>query len=243
METSVTYYNDPFDHWVIEDFADIKTAAQLSQDFVDYNNKDWFEYNNPLEVKKTCNNWWDFPPTTYRFIDFLNSPKFIQWLQELTGITTLYPDPGLHGAGWHMHGPEGKLNIHLDYSMHPKLDLERKLNLIFYLSEDWDPSWGGNLQLWSGDEKKASHHVKTVDCLFNRAILFDTTQNSWHGFPDRIQCPAGQYRKSIAMYYLIEPQESARPDRKRALYVPSKEQENDPEILKIISDRVTLKGK
>ena len=240
MGVSVTYFNDPFDHWVIEDLTPIETAKQLSADFVDYYNKDWFEYNNPLEVKKTCNNWWDFPPTTYKYIEYLNSPDFVSWLEEITGIYGLHADPGLHGAGWHMHGAGGKLNVHLDYSLHPKLDLERKLNLIYYLSEDWDPSWGGNLQFWSGDERKANTHVKTVDCLFNRAILFDTTQNSWHGFPDRIQCPEGSYRKSIAMYYLVEPQASARPDRKRALYTPSKEQENNPEILELIESRVKL---
>lgn len=239
MSALVTHYNDPFDHWVMDDFQPLSQARQLSQDFVDFYNKDWFEYNNPLEVKKTCNNWWDFPPTTYKFIEYLNSPEFIQTLERITGIEGLHADPGLHGAGWHMHGNEGKLNIHLDYSMHPKLDLERKLNLIYYLSEDWDPSWGGNLQFWQGDEKRANTHVKTVDCMFNRAILFDTTQNSWHGFPDRIQCPEGNYRKSIAMYYLTKPGESARPDRKRALYTPSRDQENDPTIMELIKQRVT----
>lgn len=240
MAAFVTHYNDPFDHWVIDQFQLLDYAKQLSNDFVDYYNKDWFEYNNPLEVKKTCNNWWDFPPTTYKFIEYLNSPKFIKMLEDITGIQSLHADPGLHGAGWHMHGPGGKLNVHLDYSIHPKLNLERKLNLIYYLSEDWEPEWGGNLQLWSGDERKAAKHIKTVDCFFNRAILFDTTQNSWHGFPDRIQCPDGNYRKSIAMYYLVEPQESARPDRKRALYTPSKEQENDPEVLELIKSRVKI---
>lgn len=238
MVCRAQHFNDPFDHWVFDDFMPIGLAKQLSKDFVEFNNKDWFEYNNPLEVKKTCNNWWDFPPTTYRFIQHLNSPDFIKAIETITGIDGLHHDPGLHGAGWHMHGPGGKLNVHLDYSIHPKMDLERKLNLIYYLSEDWDPSWGGNLQFWSGDGKRADECVKTVDCKFNRAVLFDTTQNSWHGFPDRIVCPEGHYRKSIAMYYLTVPGESARPDRKRALYTPSKDQENDPEILDLIEKRV-----
>jgi hypothetical protein len=47
-----------------------------------------------------------------------------------------------------------------------------------------------------------------------------------------------QYRKSIAMYYLVAPQYTADTERKRALYTPSKEQENDPEILKLIESRV-----
>jgi hypothetical protein len=118
--------------------------------------------------------------------------------------------------------------------------LERKLNLIYYISEDWDPAWGGNLEFWKGTSRKAKTKVKTVDCKFNRAVLFDTTQNSWHGFPDRLTCPPNQYRKSIAMYYLVAPQYTVDVARKRALYTPSKEQENDPKILELIESRVKL---
>jgi Rps23 Pro-64 3,4-dihydroxylase Tpa1-like proline 4-hydroxylase len=232
------HFNDPFDHWIIDGFTNIELARQLSKDFVDYYNGDWFAYESPLEIKKTLNNWWDFPPTTYKFIEYLNSPTFITQLESITGIKDLKPDPGLHGAGWHIHGAGGKLNVHLDYSMHPKLDLERKLNLILYLSEEWDSAWGGNLELWTGDENKAGEQVKVVPCLFNRAVIFDTTQNSWHGFPDKIKCPEGVYRRSIAMYYLVEPQASARPERKRARYSPAADQVNDPTVLDLIEKRV-----
>ena len=228
----------PFDYWVIDDFVEEDVAKQLSQDFVDFYNKDWFEYDSPLEVKKTLNNWWDFPPTTYKFIEFLNSQEFISMLSRVTGIDNLRPDPGLHGAGWHIHGNGGKLNVHLDYSLHPKLDLQRKLNLILYLTEDWDPEWGGNLEFWSGDSNSAESKAKIVECIFNRAVIFDTTQNSWHGFPDRINCPEGKYRKSIAMYYLVPPQESADPNRKRARYAPAEEQKNDAAVLELIEKRV-----
>lgn len=233
----ISYYSDPYDHWVIDDFVPSFLAKELSKDFIDFDHKDWYVYSNPLEQKKSLNNWWNFPSQTYKFIEYLNSPAFIGWLSLQTGQPKLYPDPGLHGAGWHMHGRGGKLNIHLDYSIHPKLELERKFNLIFYLSEDWDPQWGGGLQLWNGTDRKAEQYVKTVDCMFNRAVLFDTTQNSWHGFPDKLTCPEGTYRKSIAMYYLTPPSQSADPNRKRAYYVPSIEQENNSEIIKFIEKR------
>lgn len=237
---SFIHYNEPFDHWIMDEFQDENLAVKLSNDVIEFDHKDWYDYNNPLEVKKTLNNWWNFPPTTYRFIEYLNSAEFIEKLETVTGIKGLYPDPGLHGAGWHIHGQGGKLNVHLDYSIHPKLMLERKLNLIYYISEDWDPAWGGNLEFWNGNSRKAKSKVKTVECKFNRAVLFDTTQNSWHGFPDRLTCPSNKYRKSIAMYYLVAPQYTVDVERKRALYVPSKEQENDPKILELIESRVKL---
>ena len=37
-----------------------------------------------------------------------------------------------------MHKAGGNLAIHLDYSIHPKMNLQRKLNLILYLEEDYD---------------------------------------------------------------------------------------------------------
>jgi len=234
----ITYNKEPFDHWVIDNFLEYDHAKALAKEFTNYHDNEWYVYNNPLEVKKTLNNWWKFPPATYSFMEYLNSDAMISYIENLTGTGGLYPDLGLHGAGWHIHSNGGKLNVHLDYSVHPKLNLQRKYNLIYYLSEDWDTSWGGNLEFWSGNSKKATSFSKQVDCVFNRAVIFDTTQNSWHGFPKKINCPDDQYRKSIAMYYLTEPDEYADSTRKRALYSPSKEQENDVEIIKLINERV-----
>lgn len=231
----------PFYYQVIDNFFNKEQAKTISQEFPEYNSDIWYCYNNPLEHKKTCNNWYQFGPETYKTLTMLNSKEFIKQLQKITGISKLYPDIGLHGGGLHIHGTGGKLNIHLDYSIHPKLKLQRKLNLIIYLEEDWNPKWGGNLEFWSHDKEKNKpdkRYVK-VDNVFNRAILFDTTQNSWHGFPDPLTCPEGKYRKSLAVYYLTDPPEGTDP-RPRALYAPTKEQENNPEILKLIRKRATL---
>jgi Rps23 Pro-64 3,4-dihydroxylase Tpa1-like proline 4-hydroxylase len=231
----------PFYYQVIDNFFNKEQAKTISQEFPEYNSDIWYCYNNPLEHKKTCNNWYQFGPETYKTLTMLNSKEFIKQLQKITGISKLYPDIGLHGGGLHIHGTGGKLNIHLDYSIHPKLKLQRKLNLIIYLEEDWNPKWGGNLEFWSHDKEKNKpdkRYVK-VDNVFNRAILFDTTQNSWHGFPDPLTCPEGRYRKSLAVYYLTDPPEGTDP-RPRALYAPTKEQENNPEILKLIRKRATL---
>lgn len=231
---------NPFDHWVVDNFLPTETARQLANEFMDYNYPKWYCYNNPLENKKTCNDWWEFPPKTYEFFMHLSSSNFVQKIKTLTGIESLYPDIGLHGAGWHIHGTGGKLNVHLDYSIHPKLNLQRKLNLILYLTEDWDTNWGGGLELWSHDEQrnKPNKCEKVVDNVFNRAIIFDTTQNSWHGFPEPITCPEGTYRKSLAFYYLTDPPQNV-DNRKRALYAPYKDQENNKEVLEFIKLRAS----
>ena len=233
--------NFPFYHQIIDNFFNQEQAKLISKEFPDYNSDIWYCYNNPLENKKTCNNWYHFGPETYKTLIMLNSKEFIKQLQKITGISKLYPDIGLHGGGLHIHGIGGKLNVHLDYSIHPKLKLQRKLNLIIYLEEDWNPKWGGNLELWSHNKEKNKPDKRfvTIDNVFNRAVLFDTTQNSWHGFPEPLTCPEGKYRKSLAVYYLTDPPEEIN-QRPRALYAPTKEQESNPEILKLIEERVKL---
>jgi len=233
--------NFPFDHIVIDNFIDEELGKVLSDQFPSYDDPSWFGYNNPLEKKKTIREWGCFPKETYQFFMYLCSEQFTQQLREITGVSDLVPDIGLHGAGWHISETGSHLNIHQDYSIHPFAEAQRKYNLILYLTPEWDSSWGGGLELWSHCEETnqpLKREVK-VDNKFCRAVIFDTTQNSWHGFPDDITCPDGVYRKSIAMYYLTTPAENAS-NRKRALYAPSESQKNNKEVLKLIEKRVKL---
>jgi len=218
---NIKFDNNPFDHWIIEDFLDIQDAKDVSKEFIDYEStEDMVRYKGWIGEKSTCNSWNRFPALTYKIFSNLLSLDFVSHLSAVTGVTPLYPDIGLHGGGWHMSGKGGSLAMHLDYSIHPKLNLQRKLNLILYLEEDYNPQWGGSLQLWSNDKEKSKplNKIKEVEPLFNRAILFDTTQKSWHGFPDPINPPEGKLRKSFAVYYLTEITSTAE-DRYKARYV------------------------
>ena len=217
---NIKFNKSPFDHWIIDDFLDIEDAKKLSKQFIDYDSpEDIVYYHDWIAEKKACNRWDRFPPLTYKTMFNLLSLDFIAQLSQITGIIPLYPDVGLHGGGWHMHGEDGKLAIHLDYSIHPKLNLQRKLNLILYLEEDYDPAWGGSLQFWSHDEEnqKPLKKITEIEPIFNRAILFDTTQHSWHGFPEPIHPPEGKMRKSLAVYYLTDITSTAE-ERYRAHY-------------------------
>ena len=229
----------PYDHLVIDDFFPLDKARKLSEEYPTYDsNSVWFQYKNPLENKKTINTWWDFPPETYKTFCFLNSCEFLNTLREKTGIQKLYPDIGLHGGGWHIHGRGGKLNIHLDYSIHPKSGLQRKLNLIIYLTEGWKPEWGGGLELWSHnpETKLPLRKEKTIHNVFNRAILFDTTQKSWHGLPEPLDCPEGVYRKSMAVYYMTDPPEDVDP-RKRGFVCSNGRSKKQSGNFEIYSDK------
>ena len=233
------YGAEPFDHLVIDNFFDANIADKLSEEFPEYGSTTWHVYDNAIEHKKTCNNWNAFPSLTYSTFSYLNSPYFVDKISNLL-CRPAYADPGLHGGGWHLHGKGGKLNVHLDYDIHPKMKFQRKLNLIVYLNKKWNPEWGGGLELWSHDpETNAPKElVKTVENKFNRAVLFDTTQNSWHGLPENLTCPDGVYRKSLAVYYLQIPVVAT--DRQKALFAPHKEQANDEAVMNLIRERSNI---
>lgn len=225
----VTYdTNVPYRHCVIDDFLNIDLAKNIENEFNDYNDPSWYFYNNQIENKKQLSTWGLFKEHTYKTLHYLNSCEFIHSLSLLTKIK-LYSDFGLHGGGMHIHDNCGILNPHLDYNIHPKLKLQRKFNLLIYLSQNVK---GGHLGLWSDNNGQPNELIKEIEPKFNRAVLMDTSQQCWHG----ISQPIVGLRKSLAIYYLTDPDNQV-DNRFRAVFAPTKDQINDPEILKIIKDR------
>jgi len=228
---------EPFPHVVIDNFLTDEASDAIVAEFPDFDGSAWNEYNNAIEVKKSCNHWDRFPPATYKLFSYLNSPGFVSEMSKLANVP-LYPDSGLHGGGWHTHGVGGKLNMHLDYAIHPKTGLERQLNLIIYAQPAWREDWGGSLGLWAHDEEKKAPGalIKEVPCLFNRAVIFSTSGNAWHGLPEPVSCPPDKPRNSLAVYYLRDPRETT-PRRGRAQFAPYGEQASDPSVLELIKLR------
>lgn len=230
---------EPFPYCVIDNFFKNDIAQILANEFPNADSELFNgNYLNQIEIKRTCNIWDRFPKNTYNVFHYLNSEEFLLTIQELTGSSKLYPDNGLHGGGWHCHPPGGKLNVHLDYSIHPKMGLLRNYNLLVYLNPNWQEGWGGELGLWSHDaeNKKPGKLIQTIEPKFNRAVLFDTTGYSWHGLEVPNTFPEGQDRKSLAIYYLTEPPENV-DVRGRALFAPSEQQKDDLEVLELIKRR------
>lgn len=240
LQTDYTWAK-PFRHIVIDNFFIPEVADKLSEEFPDYNDPTISEHMNSLENKKSYNNWSRFPSCTYRAFMNFGSDDFLYFMRNLTNTRSLVFDYGLNGGGWHMHSRGGNNNIHLDYNIHPKMGMQRKVNIIVYLTKDWNPKWGGGLELWSNNEdtNQPLRCEKVVDNVFNRAIIFDTTQNSWHGLPNHINCPENVVRKSIAAYYL-QPAPSITENRMRALFTPREDQKDDPEVCELIKKRASV---
>lgn len=127
----------------------------------------------------------------------LRSERFIRWLEHVTGITDLRPDPELHGGGLHQ-GPDGSyLDIHADFNLHPRMGLYRRLNVLIYLNPTWHESWGGYLELWAQDMSQCRAYIEPI---LNRCVIMETHDRAFHGYK-QLHLPAGVTRKSVASYY------------------------------------------
>jgi Rps23 Pro-64 3,4-dihydroxylase Tpa1-like proline 4-hydroxylase len=202
---------NPFPHIVIDEFMSEFDAMFISKEMDNYTmwGSDGSEYSKQAQVNKFFTPWCDDNiedikrdmPLTWKYLQYYNSPEFLQQLEDLTGIKGLIADDLYEGGGVHKIESGGKLSVHTDYSKHPRKDLYRRINLLIYLNEDWDPNWGGSLQLWNNDTKEL---VSEVQPMMNRAVIFNTTSTSLHGHPHPLNTPQGIARKSIALYYFTE---------------------------------------
>ncbi len=137
-------------------------------------------------------------PTAQRFLLDLCSARFCQFLEALTGIEGVIPDPHFEGGGVHEISRGGFLKMHTDFNWNKRLQLDRRLNMLIYLNQGWEEIWGGHLELW--DSEMQSQFVK-IPPVFNKTVIFSTTDHSYHGHPNPLECPEEVSRRSLALYY------------------------------------------
>lgn len=160
-----------------------------------------YSYDNPLEKKLAYDKVDELPSVISNVLAIMNSSKFVLWLENITGVSGLIPDPHYRGGGVHIAKYGGKLDIHIDFNIHPRLKLIRRFNAILFLNSDWKDEWKGHLELWSMDKESMTlcECIRKISPIFDRLVIFDTTIP--HGFPDLICCPEDRYRFSLATYY------------------------------------------
>lgn len=190
--------NDPFPHIVIDNFLTPEMLDICLEDFPKRPGADSESFDRDQERYKTSYNPDYLSPRVRSFFYSLNSRPFIEFLQNMTGIKGLLPDPYFLGGGFHETRQGGHLSVHADFNLHPGLKVERRLNLLVYLNKGWKPEYGGSLELWDRDMKACA---RTVTPEFNRCVVFSTNATSYHGHPAPIAHPDGESRRSLALYY------------------------------------------
>jgi hypothetical protein len=188
----------PFPHAVIDGLLPEGVLDAVLAEFPDPRRGDWFAFDSPLERKLATQEDSGMGPATRHVLGELNSAAFIDFLERLTGIEGLVPDPHFVGGGLHQIERGGHLKVHADFNRHPHTGLERRLNVLVYLNRDWRDEYGGALELWSRDMATREARILPV---WGRCVVFSTTSTSYHGHPEPLNCPEGETRKSMALYY------------------------------------------
>jgi hypothetical protein len=191
----------PFRHVVIDGFLDAPYAQRLLAEFPPFESGNARNEAGELGNKSVVERIRALGPAYAALDDAIRTPEFLEWVGTVTGIPNLLYDPYYFGGGTHENRNGQDLDPHVDFNRHPVERWHRRLNLIVYLNPEWDDAWGGSLELHS-DPRAADDRVKLVTPLFNRCVIFETNEISWHGF-SRIAVPAGRAvtRRSIALYF------------------------------------------
>lgn len=193
---------EPFKHVVVENFFEPSFARRLLEEFPSFDPKLAMNEHGGIGGKAVNTKIREISPAYKELYEAISSQPFLDLISRLSGIPELILDPKLFGGGTHdnRHGQE--LDAHVDFNYDEAQQLHRRLNLIVYLNEDWKTEWGGAIEIHSNPRDPATNRIRAYDPLFNRCVMFETNEYSWHGFP-KINLPPDKRhlsRKSISIY-------------------------------------------
>jgi Rps23 Pro-64 3,4-dihydroxylase Tpa1-like proline 4-hydroxylase len=244
-ENAETYRSGkPFSHIYFDDFLPVGAAEAALRDFPEPKQLDWAEFDRPKERKLAFDAVEKLPRSVREVLYFLNSRTMIQFLEILTGIDGVIPDPYYVGGGLHQIKPGGNLEVHVDFNRHSKFKLDRRISLLIYLNKNWKDEYGGHFELWNRDMSAAEQKILPV---FNRCAIFSTTEFSYHGHPTPLACPPDRTRKSMATYYYSNgrPEEEISSEhttlfQTRPGQAPEKEHISMKEMLKAVTPPILI---
>tara|TARA_Y100000739_G_C20608624_1_gene467160 strand:+ start:2202 stop:3059 length:858 start_codon:yes stop_codon:yes gene_type:complete len=210
LENAENYRNNfPSPYLIIDDFIDLYHANQIAKKFPGPEEIDWVIHGSGANADKEdfkgtklqCSSEKEFPEIIQGIMHEFNSQKFLYFLKMLTGVDYIFGDPYYNGCGLHSTGRGGRLMIHADVNRYPYPEIaDQYLNCIYYVSPNWEESWGGNLELW---DKKCKSCIKSINPKFNRLVIFKTDRTVFHGHPYPINCPDNRRRNTLATYFYV----------------------------------------
>lgn len=193
---------NPFPCVTIDNFLPVDVAERILEEFPPPEFDGYSQPDNTWQKRKLGRvqdkKFSGLSPYVRLALNELNAMGAVEFLEQLTGIKGLIPDPHFRGGALHQILPGGKLAIHADFNQDRARNLKRRLNMLIYLNKDWEPHYGGDLELWNEAMTQCEQRITPI---FNRAVIFSTNKTSYHGHPDPLECPPGCTRKSIALYY------------------------------------------
>ncbi|HET9748962.1 MAG TPA: 2OG-Fe(II) oxygenase [Casimicrobiaceae bacterium] len=192
----------PFRHVVVEGFLEPSACEALLRDFPPFDERYARDEHGGVGRKAVVERVKDLGAFYRSFHDYIESAPFLDAMSRLTGIPDLIADPTLFGGGTHENMAGQGLDVHVDFNIDERRMLHRRVNLLIYLNKEWEEAWGGAIELHSNPRRPEIDEVRSFLPLFNRALVFETNEYSWHGFRRIVLPPdkANLSRKSFSIY-------------------------------------------
>ncbi len=192
----------PFKHVLIDGFWKTEIAEELLKDFPNFDPQKAINEMGEVGGKAVYENLSEISTNYASIAKYISSEEFLEIISKITAIENLIHDDSFYGGGTHENLNGQELDPHIDFNFDERTGLHRRFNLIIFLNKEWDPSWGGSIELHSNPREPEVNEIKSFSPIFNRCVLFETNEYSWHGFP-KIQLPEEKQhlsRKSLSIY-------------------------------------------
>lgn len=189
-------------HFILDDLLPADDAHAIHEAFP-RDGDGFFNRDTFREKKKTSTDLSTYAPILSDITYALQDPAIVDLIADMVGFEAIEPDPKLYAGGLSMMFKGDFLNPHIDNSHDGDRQKYRRLNLLYYVSPDWQADFGGNLELWDEDRKTPV----TVPARFNRLAVMETTRTSWHSVSP---VAADRPRTCVSNYYFsdISPDQS-----------------------------------
>lgn len=192
-----------FPHISIDGFMTAEVAETLLAEFPKFENGNYLNEYGLAGKKSVQPNLRSISDKYAKLWKYIGSEEFLGYISEVTGIPDLLMDPSMFGGGTHENLKGQKLNTHIDFNYSRDKRWHRRVNVLYYVNKEWDCEWGGCIIFEKNplcfDDK--CNPKKEYKVEFNRAVIFATSEKSWHGFKE-INTPENYKgsRKLISIY-------------------------------------------
>jgi Rps23 Pro-64 3,4-dihydroxylase Tpa1-like proline 4-hydroxylase len=188
----------PFPHLIIDNLFSAELLESLIEDFTILSRHQWRRKTTPEESNYRSRIDSVLPHASTTYFSQLYSKPFVTAIEEITGISSLIPDPILLGGGLHESRSGDRFNIHVDFARHARTLLPNELAVITYLNKNWEDHYGGSLELWDRERRSC---IKRIVPIFGRTVILKRSPSSWHGHTEPVCAPDGRPRRSITGYF------------------------------------------
>lgn len=171
---------------------------EIQKDYPDWEDEVWEKHGKSFDTeygyKKEIKSRSVFPSSILKLLEIIEDRKFLDKISEIFQIDELIVDKDLYGSGLNIYPPGSKLKVHTDFNFNSDLNLYRSINLLFYVSNDWNYKKGGYLELYDENLK----NKVSIPPISNSCVVFAPNSRTFHGVSEIRE---NFYRKSLSIWF------------------------------------------